>query len=261
MTQRPAIVWDSTTNKHRTVQATDTLDSESARAVVDAVVTTGISADVGNQIVVGNDGKLKVPNIGGVSTDAGNQLVAGSDKKPYFKQTVTSLTYDNTASKLSFKDEAGNTTVIDLAALAADIYVNGAAFDPASLVLTLKDNNAGTPDVTVDLSKLHGKWTNNGNGTYTYDAGNGSTFTLDFHAIKLPYDNTASGLAGTNVQAAIDNLDARVDAIETLTAGVAPATSVDPALPSKLTGTARDTILADPSGWMKINGKNVPYWN
>lgn len=76
---------------------------------------------------------------------------------------VTTLGYNAATSQLSYLDEAGNTTTIDLSALTTDIYVNGANFNAATSVLTLTDNDAGTGDVTIDLSALLGVSTDAGN--------------------------------------------------------------------------------------------------
>lgn len=69
---------------------------------------------------------------------------------------VTVLAYSNLTTELTYTDENGNNTVIDLGALTTDIFVNGGSFNAATSVLTLTDNDAGTPDVTVDLSTLLG---------------------------------------------------------------------------------------------------------
>ena len=253
MSKFEALVLDATAANHRPVAVGDQFDANTERMIAESVAAGSVSADAGNQIVLGADGKLMVPaaaaptfladtdtpaaytgaagklvavNAGetalefipvpptGVSTDAGNQLVNGTDSKPFFTQTVTSFTYDPVTTTLSFVDEAGNTTTVNLAALTSDIFVNGAAFDPASLVLTLTDNGGATPDVTVNLASLLGFWKDNADGTYTYDAGNGSTFMMDLRAANLPYDDTVALMGAGTVQKALDSLDGRVDALE-----------------------------------------------
>jgi len=151
--------------------------------------------------------------FGGVSSDAGNLLVLGADKKPMLnpavlpqpatvaplqgaqtaalgvsakvakedhvhKETLTSLTYVGATKVLTYLDEAGNSTAVNLAALAADIYVNGASLNATTGILTLTDNDGTSPDVTVDLHALTGTLTNNGDGTYTYTTMSG-TVTFD----------------------------------------------------------------------------------
>ncbi|WP_229732479.1 hypothetical protein [Muriicola marianensis] len=48
----------------------------------------------------------------------------------------------------------------------------------------------------------------NADGTYTYTDETGATQTIDTNASSNPYDNTASGLVATDVQAAIDEINA-----------------------------------------------------
>jgi hypothetical protein len=50
--------------------------------------------------------------------------------------------------------------------------------------------------------------TDNGDGTYTYTDETGNIETIDTRASSNPYDNTASGLTATDVQAAIDEINA-----------------------------------------------------
>jgi len=145
------------------------------------VSTMIMSADGGNAIVAGTDGKLYVapgatPTI--VSKDAGNDVVAGTDGGAYLAETVTSLAYSAATKVLTFKDEAGNSTALDLSALAADIYVNGATFNAGTGILTLTDNDGASPDVVVDLSAYKVGVTDNADGTYTL-AQAGNTFTID----------------------------------------------------------------------------------
>lgn len=192
-----------------------------------------------------------------ISSDVGNDIVLGSDSKLKLVETVTALSYAPATKIISYTDEAGNTSTLDLSALAVDIYVNGATFDAGTGVLTLTDVDGTTPDVVVNLAALKATWTDNADGTFTYIQA-GSTYTLDFNANALPYDNAVSGLVASDVQAAIDELGA---ALNTPPAAVAPATSDDPSIPTTLTGTARTLLLADPDGWFVIGGKKVAYWN
>ena len=67
-----------------------------------------------------------------------------------------SMTYDSGTATLTYNNGAGGVQNIDLSALTTDIFVNGGSFDAVTSVLTLTDNDGGTPDVTVDLSALLG---------------------------------------------------------------------------------------------------------
>src|SRR5690606_9334134 len=83
--------------------------------------------------------------------------------------------------------------------------------------------------------------TDNGDGTYTIDNGDGTPVTIDTNANASSYDNRVSGLTSDNVQAAIDEVVAKVAVVEntkgdlTLTGGL------------EFTGTADgvDKLLAD----------------
>ena len=48
----------------------------------------------------------------------------------------------------------------------------------------------------------------NADGTYTYTDETRATQVIDTNASSNPYDNTASGLTATDVQAAIDEINA-----------------------------------------------------
>jgi len=78
------------------------------------------------------------------------------DLKPLVQnaETLTTLNYAPATKTLTYVDEDGVTATIDLSALALDIFVNGGTFNAATMVLTLTDNNATTPDIVVDLSDL-----------------------------------------------------------------------------------------------------------
>lgn len=69
-------------------------------------------------------------------------------------ETVTALSYDAATYVLSFADENGAVTAIDLSALAGSDHLTGGSFDPATNVLTLTDGDAGTADILIDLSSL-----------------------------------------------------------------------------------------------------------
>lgn len=110
---------------------------------------------------------VTVPNLGPefeLGTTVASQITIAVDGQTVVRDAgtgelsspVTSLTYDNTSTTLSFLDEEGNTTTIDLSSLTTDIFVNGGSFDAATSTLTLTDNDAATPDVTIDLSTLLG---------------------------------------------------------------------------------------------------------
>lgn len=90
-------------------------------------------------------------------------------------ETNTSLSYNTLTKILTFTNETGTPTNIDLSALAVDIYVNGGTYNTTTGVLTLTDNDGTTADIVIDLSSLKSSMVNNNNGTYTHTVGTTST--------------------------------------------------------------------------------------
>lgn len=89
--------------------------------------------------------------------------------------------------------------------------------------------------------------TSNHAGTINDDAADWAylaVFPSVTSAVSLAYDHTTSGMAATNVQSAIDELDGRVDATETLKATIAsPTFTGDPKAPTATIGD-NDTSIA-----------------
>lgn len=50
----------------------------------------------------------------------------------------------------------------------------GGSYDPATMILTLTDVNGVNPDTSVNLATLRSSFTDNGNGTFTHNDGNGT---------------------------------------------------------------------------------------
>ncbi len=69
-------------------------------------------------------------------------------------ETNTTLTYNPATKTLTYTNEDGVVSNVDLSALAMDIYVSGGAYDAGTMVLTLTDNDASTPDITINLADL-----------------------------------------------------------------------------------------------------------
>lgn len=119
-------------------------------------------------------------------------------------ETNTTLVYDAALKKLTYTGESGIAQVVDLSALAVDIFVNGGTFNATTAVLTLTDNDGTTPNVVVDLSSLKSALVNNNDGTWTHTVG-GVSVIIDTRSIKefttlpaSPYDGqiiyTSGGL-------------------------------------------------------------------
>src|SRR5690606_39785405 len=83
--------------------------------------------------------------------------------------------------------------------------------------------------------------TDNGDGTYTIDNGDGTPVTIDTNANASSYDNRVSGLTSDNVQAAIDEVVAKVAVVENAKGDLTLAGGLE------FTGTADglDKLLAD----------------
>ena len=125
-------------------------------------------------------------------------------------ETTTSLAYNAGTSILTYTDEDGVSTNLDLSALTTDVYVTGATL--AGSVLTLSDNDAGTPDVVVDLAAFATDFTDNADGTYLFTAGDGATLTVDTRAASNPITDAGGYFAGTNVEAALQEIGAAMAA-------------------------------------------------
>lgn len=69
-------------------------------------------------------------------------------------ETTTDLSYNSGTYELTYIDESGNSTVLDLSALTTDIYIEDADF--TGTVLTLTDNLGN--DIIIDLATLQSSW-------------------------------------------------------------------------------------------------------
>src|SRR5690606_16893768 len=170
---------------------------------------------------------VEITFAGGIYTflDAAGDPIHTIDVNAY------NIAYDNTASGLAATD--AQAAIDELAAAFGD--------------LELVDNNNGTfslmaPDGTTELGQvskadltdegggLHTLTNNYGTdvqydvrtveitfagGIYTFlDAAGDPIHTIDVNAYNIAYDNTASGLAATDAQAAIDELAANINSAE-----------------------------------------------
>jgi hypothetical protein len=111
------------------------------------------------------------------------------------KETLTSLGYNSISKVLTYNDEAGIPTAIDLSALAVDLVVNGASITGNTLTMTVNDAGTAT-DVVVDLSTLK---TVNVGGSVVGD-GNTVTLKLDGDLASpgnlMVYGTDSSGVKG-----------------------------------------------------------------
>lgn len=106
-----------------------------------------IGTNVANKITVKVDGLTVVRNA--TTGELSSPNVAAS--------------YNTVTKTLTITNQAGVATNIDLSSLAADIFLNGGSFNATTMVLTLTDNSATTPDVVINLAALLGVSTDAGN--------------------------------------------------------------------------------------------------
>ncbi|MGB5492645.1 MAG: hypothetical protein WBM76_17595, partial [Woeseiaceae bacterium] len=107
--------------------------------------------------------------------------------------------YDNTTSGLVATDVQAAIDEINAAAGTVALVDNGDGTydftDAGGNTTTISDTSISTMSAPV-------------NGVYTYTDETGATQTIDTNANSNPYDNTTSGLVATDVQAAIDEINA-----------------------------------------------------
>ncbi len=114
-------------------------------------------------------------------------------------QTAAEVTYNNGVSGLAATDVQAAIDEINAAAGTVALVDN--------LDGTYSFTDAGG-NVTVISDTSVSTLVDNLDGTYTYTDETGNPSTIDTRAASNPYDNTVSGLAATDVQAAIDEINA-----------------------------------------------------
>lgn len=122
-----------------------------------------------------------------------------------------SLTYDGVTTILTYDNGAGGTQNIDLSAFTTDLYITGGSFDAASSVLTLTDADAGTPDVTIDLSTLLGASTDADNLLTNGADGKPKITEGDIEAVVVP-STDAGNLIGTGADGKLVLTEAQISA-------------------------------------------------
>src|SRR5690554_776046 len=170
-------------------------------------------------------------------TDEGDGLYTftnndGSDVQ--FDVRSVEVVFDAATNVYNFLDSAG--TVI----ASIDINASNVAYDNATSGLTATDVQAAIDEIAAVAGGLSDDLVDNGDGTYTHTTVAGDTVTIDANTVSvtvvdgvytfldgdnqiittidtnadaIAYDNTTSGLAATNVQAAIDELASLSDVL------------------------------------------------
>ncbi|KAG1647778.1 Collagen alpha-2(I) chain [Nymphon striatum] len=114
-------------------------------------------------------------------------------------QTAIDVDYDNTISGLTATDVQAAIDEINAASGTV------ALVDNTDGTYTFTNAAGGTVTITdTSISTLSTPV----NGIYTYTDESGATQTIDTNASAIPYDNATSGLTATNVQTAIDEINA-----------------------------------------------------
>lgn len=96
-----------------------------------------------------------------IGTETTGQITVAVDNTSVVKVgdelTAAPPVFDAVANTLTFPAQGASAPlVVDLTPYTGDIFVTGAVLDAATNQLTLSDNDAGTPDVIVDLTPVLG---------------------------------------------------------------------------------------------------------
>ncbi|APY12186.1 hypothetical protein BWZ22_13550 [Seonamhaeicola sp. S2-3] len=144
-----------------------------------------------------------------VTFDANTTSMADNGDGTY---TLTNANGDSIVVDTNANTSSYDNTNSGLASTNVQDALDELANDLANTTDALVDNGNGTfthtavdgTEVTFDANTT--SMTDNGNGTYTLTNANGNSIVVDTNANTSTYDNTNSGLASTNVQDALDEL-------------------------------------------------------
>lgn len=299
-------------NRHEPVAAGDTL----------APGLLPLSTEADNSVELKADG-LYVPEAEKVEFAAGTTTTlagAGSAADPYkveIKSSTdpdnvvtsdangvvvknSSLTFDQVNSELTFTDNKGTQSVIDLSEFLTDIHVESGSFDPATTMLTLQTNDPANPTISVNLGDLAKSATvDTATAKITGDGSTGNGLQVDVQvsadadnviSVKadglyasvaaVEVDDTATakiagdGSAATpftvdvQVSADVDNIiSVKADGLYAEAAepaaAVAPTESTGPSVSTNYYG-GRDLTMGRPAGFIEFpagSGQKIPYYN
>jgi hypothetical protein len=101
---------------------------------------------------------------------------------PETANVVTALTYNSSAKSLSYVDELGGITSIDLSSLAVDLFIDGGFYNAATKELTLTDVSGTTPDVVISFAGLVVAVGTLAGGVYPITQGGANVGNIDISA-------------------------------------------------------------------------------
>ncbi len=189
-------------------------DGNDETTVQDAIADLAAITETVTNLVDNNDGTITYTNEDGTpQTISKSDLTDNGDSTYTFDngdgvpitfvgtddQNANEVNYDNTTSGLVATDVQAAIDEINAAAgtvaLVDNLDGTYEFTDAAGNTTTITDTSISTMSAPV-------------NGVYTYTDESGATQTIDTNANSNPYDNTTSGLVATDVQAAIDEINA-----------------------------------------------------
>src|SRR5690554_5743091 len=191
--------------------ATSGLTATNVQAAIDEIV--GLAGGLSDTLVDNGDGTYTHTTVAGdaITIDANVVSVTVSNGVYTFLDGAgtTITTIDTNAAAIAYDNSTSG-----LAALTVQQAIDEIASVAGGLSDTLVDNGDGTYThttvagdiITIDANVVS---VTVSNGVYTFLDGAGTTITtIDTNAAAIAYDNSASGLTATTVQAAIDEIAA-----------------------------------------------------
>lgn len=176
---------------------------------IDETITTLTQNDLTGDITyTAEDGTTSTVDV--VSTDANNDITAGADGGAFVdvtaEETTTVASYNATTHEITYTDEDGNNTVLDL-------DVGTIAYDPINHVITYTAEDGTVTNLTLDNPTIAYNPVTN---SITHTAPDGTATVLDLSDL----DNTSvvtNVIAGNRIATHDDGNGTLVDIDETIT--------------------------------------------
>lgn len=162
------------------------------------------------------------PLTGKITSTVNGGTPAVLDLTPLIKaaETKTTIGYNAATKKITYTGEDGVPAVMDLSGLAMDIFMNAGSYDASAMALTLKDNDATTPDVVINLADL--KKVAIANSPSITLSGTGETASPLTAAVKI--SATAGNSLSQNADGLFVTVPAPTPTTVAMAAGTAPGT-------------------------------------